>query len=259
MPLDKIMRRTETLSHARRQSLVDFALDALREHIGAGTWPVGSRIPNEAELGNMLQIGRNTVREAIRVLSHAGVLEVRQGDGTYVRSIEDPAVVMRTISRSSLRDHFELRAMLEIEGARLAASRRSPRDLRRIESALTARGECNAADNVDAFLKCDAAFHLAIVEASRNGALIQLYRYFLGMAQEAARSAMIEHGVAEPGQRLHARLFRAIEAGDVAHAARAARAVLRPLIAAFSLVEKNVPSNGRGRAPDAGMEAIDLR
>lgn len=79
------MSGSSSLSQLPRRSLVDCAIDAMREKIESGAWPVGERIPKETELAEMLQVGRNTVREAIRVLSHADVLEVRQGDGTYVR------------------------------------------------------------------------------------------------------------------------------------------------------------------------------
>lgn len=235
MPPDSSSPRAEALTQARRQSLVDLALEALRAHIAAGMWPVGTRIPTESELGDILHVGRSTVREAIRVLSHAGILEVRQGDGTYIRSLEDPVALMRTINRSNLREHFELRAMLDIETARLAASRRTQRDLKRIQAGLDARGEWERGEGVDAFIEHDSAFHLAIAEASRNGALIQLYRYFLDAAQDAARSALLEHDVPEPGLALHGRLYRAIEAGDETRAVRTARAILQPLIAAFSL------------------------
>ena len=223
------------LTSTRRQSLVDSALDALNQRIASGVWQLGERIPTEGELSELLQVGRNTVREAIRVLSHAGILEVRQGDGTYVRSQDDPAAMMRTLRRSSLREHFELRAMLEVEAARLAALRRTTTDLKRIKSRLVARGHWAEGQSVDMFLERDSAFHCAIAETSRNRALIELYRYFLGTARDAARAAMVEHGVTEPSLSLHDDLYHAIKAGDPIQAAHAALAILHPLIDAFSL------------------------
>ncbi|MBB2161882.1 FadR family transcriptional regulator [Gluconacetobacter sacchari] len=228
------MTRPAPLVRLPRPSLVTSALDAMRGQIATGAWPVGQRIPREAQLADMFQIGRNTVREAVRVLSHAGILEVRQGDGTYVRQVQDPAGIMRAISRSSLRDHFELRAALEVEAARRAAERRSEHDLRAMEKALEARGEWSGTGDIDAFLERDAAFHLAVAEAGQNGALTELYRYFLTAARQAARAALIEHNVTEPGLVPHQRLFQAIAARDGARAARAARAVLRPLIRTLS-------------------------
>ncbi|MBM7331759.1 FadR family transcriptional regulator, partial [Agrobacterium sp. S2] len=146
--------------------------------IEEGYWMVGQRIPKEQELADMLQVGRNTVREAIRVLSHANVLEVRQGDGTYVRMNVDPTEIMRRVSRSSLRDHFGLRAMLETEAARLAAANRTQADVALLRRLLSARGEHENHTLSEAFVEADLAFHSAIARISGNAALTELYRYF---------------------------------------------------------------------------------
>lgn len=106
----------DTLQAAGRRSLVDTTIDQLREQLAAGAWPVGSRIPTEHELAERLRVGRNTVREAIRVLVHAGMLVSRQGEGTFVRSTSDPASVLRGVQRSGVRDVLEVRAALEAEG-----------------------------------------------------------------------------------------------------------------------------------------------
>ena len=80
-----------TLQHAERLSLVERVIDQLRTQITAGSWECGERIPTEPQLSDMLGVGRNTVREAVRALVHTGLLEVRQGAGTFVRSNRDPS------------------------------------------------------------------------------------------------------------------------------------------------------------------------
>ena len=67
-----------TLQHAERLSLVERVIDQLRTQITAGSWECGERIPTEPQLSDMLGVGRNTVREAVRALVHTGLLEVRQ-------------------------------------------------------------------------------------------------------------------------------------------------------------------------------------
>jgi DNA-binding FadR family transcriptional regulator len=86
-----------------RLSLVDSAVAELRSAVARGEWPVGERIPTEPRLSEQFGVGRNTVREAVRVLVHAGLLETRQGDGTYVRARLDPAEALRRVERSTLR------------------------------------------------------------------------------------------------------------------------------------------------------------
>lgn len=223
-----------TLPQAPRRSLVESTMELIRAQVESGAWKVGERIPKEQELADMLQVGRNTVREAIRVLSHANVLEVRQGDGTYVRSNVDPAEVMRRVSRSSLRDHFELRAMLETEAARLAAAHRSKADVTLLRRLLKARGEQHDHAAREAFVDADLGFHGAIARISGNTALAELYRYFSSTVRLNTLSALEHDDLPEPGQDAHAAIVDAIERQDGDGAAMAARAVVAPLIAALA-------------------------
>src|SRR3954464_2676134 len=130
------------LRTARRAGLIEQVIEQLREQISAGTWAIGSRIPTESELPRLLGVGRNTVREAVQSLVHAGLLERRQGSGTYVLSRSELAVTMgRQIADARQRDVVEVRRALEVEAARLAARRRTPVD----SSALRERRDERAA------------------------------------------------------------------------------------------------------------------
>ena len=73
----------------RRASLISQVTEQLRNEIRSGTWPIGSKIPTEPELSELTGTGRNTVREAVQALVHAGMLERRQGSGTYVVAVSD--------------------------------------------------------------------------------------------------------------------------------------------------------------------------
>ena len=217
-----------------RHSLVEQAIAFMRERVAQGAWALGERIPKETELAHLLQVGRNTVREAVRVLSHAGILEVRQGDGTYVRSRTDPADVIHRISRSGLRDHFELRVVLEAEAARLAALRRTERDLDLLEKLLLARGEKSPDMDMEAFVARDTAFHLAIAQASHNTALSELYRYFVSEVRRGTHTAVVEPTLPEPDLAAHQRIFDAIRNQDASGAEHAARSAVEGLITAMS-------------------------
>jgi DNA-binding FadR family transcriptional regulator len=211
-------------------SLVETTIGLIRAQIEGGAWAVGERIPREPDLADMLQVSRNTVREAIRVLSHGEVLEVRQGDGTYVRSSVDPAEVMRRINHSSLRDHFELRAMLETEAARLAASRRTKEDIEKLNNLLQARGDVLAECELSEFVDRDLAFHAAVAAAAHNVALAELYRYFSASIRENTRMVLTEKELPEPRAADHARIVRAIERQDPDEAAEAAHALVAPML-----------------------------
>ncbi|OTI02669.1 hypothetical protein CAZ07_35975, partial [Pseudomonas aeruginosa] len=85
-----------------KRSLVDQALEQLRLRISQGVWAIGERLPTEPELSAVLGISRNTVREAMRVFAFSGLLEIRQGDGSYLRSMTDPLVTIRALSHCTL-------------------------------------------------------------------------------------------------------------------------------------------------------------
>ena len=77
---------------------METAIESLRHAIETEQWPVGGRLPVESELSEALGVSRNTVREAVRVLAHVGMLETRQGDGTYVRATRDAGETLKRIA-----------------------------------------------------------------------------------------------------------------------------------------------------------------
>ncbi|MET2716821.1 FadR/GntR family transcriptional regulator [Streptomyces harbinensis] len=219
------------LHAAGRQSLVDSVVDQLRAQLAAGEWGVGDRLPTEHALAEVLQVGRNTVREAVRVLVHAGMLRSRQGEGTFVVSVTDPASALREVQRASIRDVLELRTALETEAARLAALRRGPADLERMRSALDAQRQLGreggpGAEDMELYADHDVEFHRAIVDAARNSALTALYDWFAGSVREALVTALADREMARVNHADHRVLLDAIACGDPAAAEAAARNLL---------------------------------
>ncbi|MEU1941320.1 FadR/GntR family transcriptional regulator [Streptomyces sp. NPDC059474] len=220
------------LRAAGRQSLVDGVVEQLRAQLAEGEWQVGDRVPTEHALAEQLQVGRNTVREAVRVLVHAGMLQSRQGEGTFVVSTSDPAEVMRGVRRAGIRDVLELRIALEAEGARLAALRHSPDDLRRMRAALESleafgqAGERSADGHHELHAAHDLEFHTAVVEAAHNAALSATYGWFSSSVRDALVASLGDREVPSIVPADHRALVDAIASGDPAAAEAAARALL---------------------------------
>ncbi|WP_407551297.1 FadR/GntR family transcriptional regulator [Streptomyces sp. Pv4-95] len=220
------------LQAAGRQSLVDTVVEALRSQLAAGEWKVGARIPTEHALAEQLQVGRNTVREAIRVLVHAGMLRSRQGEGTFVVSAADPGDIMRGVQRAGIRDVLELRIALEAEAARLAALRHEPADLERMRAALDAQARLAdaagqpASGSVELYADHDIAFHRAVVEAAHNTALTATYGWFSSSVREALVSALDDQAMPKVVHGDHRAVMDAIAAGDPEAAERATRELL---------------------------------
>jgi DNA-binding FadR family transcriptional regulator len=202
--------------------------ERLSERIRAGDWPVGARIPTEPQLVEAFGVGRNTVREAVRALVHAGVLERRQGSGTYVISTDELAgAVARKIGSVEVAHTVEVRRAFEVEAARLAALRRTPDDLAALDAALADREAAWRSGRLDAFVATDGTLHEVIVAAAHNPMLADLYAS-VGAAVRASVAAGIGPDLLPEKHIDHARLVAAIRAGDPDRAAREAGRFLEP-------------------------------
>lgn len=218
-------------------STVDAVLDQLQSEVSGGTWRVGDRIPAELDLAARLGVSRPAVREAIRALSHVGVLEVRRGDGTYVRSSADPRPLFRDMARATARDVFEVQLAYDVQAARLAARRRTEQDIEHLEELLRVRDETREAE---AFGEADARFHLGIAEATRNPVLIESCRFFKDRLRDSMRAIRLDEQVPEAGPEAHRAVLDAVIARDAEAAARAAAAVVEPTLAVVTaLVERD--------------------
>ncbi len=160
----------------QRISLVEQVTKEIEALVQRGYWQVGEKIPPEKELMEKFDISRNTLREALRALAHVGLLETRQGSGTFVTSSSMfGAVVTKHVEHSSLLQIIEVRLALESEAAYLAAQRRTKEEMAKMEHYIN---DCETAfhqNDLNMFLKADVALHQAIVEASHNSLLIDLY------------------------------------------------------------------------------------
>src|SRR5215468_3619555 len=167
------------LRSTERTALVPQVIEQLQAQITSGEWAVGSRIPPEPDLAAALGVGRNTLREAVLALVHAGLLERRQGSGTFVvGSRELAGAVARRVADAQLAEVLEVRRALEVEAARSAARRRTEQDLVDLDAALAAREAAWANGEVDGFVGADVLLHQRIVAAAHNRILAELYLDF---------------------------------------------------------------------------------
>jgi GntR family transcriptional repressor for pyruvate dehydrogenase complex len=213
---------------SRPQQLVDRVIEQVERAIASGEYSIGTKLPPEPELTRQLGIGRSTLREAVRVLAHNGVLEVRQGDGTYVRSLPaDGEPLARRLRRATVSEVGEVRRALEIEIVRLAAERHREEDLEDIRSFLAIRRQALARKDTAAALDADIAFHYAVAWATHNEVLVDIYRIFAKSLRRAlptpSKRPDSEQSLTEA---LHLRLVEAIEGRDAVAAAAIASELL---------------------------------
>lgn len=206
---------------ARRQSLANQVLSYLQQQIATGAFPVGSKLPAESELMAQLAVGRSTLREAMRVLAHMGLVEVQPGDGTYVCTPPPEAEPLgQRLQRAKVFDVYEVRRSLELECVRLAALRRDEQDLARLQQAVQKRREYLAPEHEQAFIDADLEFHVAIADATKNAVLADLYRAFINVHRETWVKANEVPGLSVQGQALHEQIAEAIAQRDPQNAQR---------------------------------------
>ncbi|HEX4724111.1 MAG TPA: FadR/GntR family transcriptional regulator [Pseudonocardiaceae bacterium] len=216
------------LTTTRRTGLVDQVIEQMRQAISSGDWAVDQRIPAEPELVTALGVGRNTVREAVRALSHAGLLEVRQGDGTFVRATSEISGALRRMCGSELREVLQVRKALEVAGARLAATERTDDELVELTALLAERNEAVAGQHWEAAVDADTRFHQGVMRCSHNALLTELYQ---GLTEVVRASVAATSAQTEPGWTIeHDGLLAAIAAGDPDRATREAGEYLDELI-----------------------------
>lgn len=193
-----------------RMSLARQVHNAMEQHISTGKWKIGDRIPPEPELARLFDVSHNTVREAVQSLIHAGMLEARPGDGTYVIASDRFAVAMNNrLKQAELPKILEARLALEKEIARLAATNRTEEDLARLELALE---QCKIRSGKG--IADDMRFHAIVAEATHNPVLAELYGVIIRYLMENLEHLLAEKQYDESALRLHVDLTQAIKAHD---------------------------------------------
>ncbi|RXK81949.1 FadR/GntR family transcriptional regulator [Filimonas effusa] len=158
--------------------LSDRVIAALQRDISQGAFKVGEKIPPEPELMERYQVGRSTVREAVKTLAISGVLRVQQGDGTYVHKKTQRETLSEQLRRSDAVEINEVRTLLETEIVRRAALHRTEDDLQRIRQWLDKREKAISQSQVKECVDADIQFHLAIADAASNKVMAELYKSF---------------------------------------------------------------------------------
>jgi DNA-binding FadR family transcriptional regulator len=217
------------LTPLRRSPLVELAVRQLHQQLKSGQWPVGARLPAETELAGQLGVGRSTVREAVRALVHAGLLETRQGSGTFVLSLTTDAAWEPRLRRAAVLEVYEVREALEVQAARLAAARRTHSDVAALTQSLAARDTARELGSADSFVQADLDFHRAVVAAAHNQLLAEMFESFAAVLREALVAVVTDRDLGDVSVApTHARLVAAIEAGDPDAAEQATRDHISP-------------------------------
>jgi GntR family transcriptional regulator, transcriptional repressor for pyruvate dehydrogenase complex len=251
MPLPNVERiRREPLAAEVARRLVDYLLSG-------GVEP-GARMPSERQLAEAFGVGRSAVREAIAALTLIGLIEVRHGDGTFLKRPDSPLLPQVVewgllLGEQRTADLVEARQKIEVDIAGLAALRRTDDDLTEL-ARLLGRMELEARNGVEAvaFVDADVEFHLRLAEAARNSAL----RDVLSSIQALLRAwigRVIAEGHREASYAEHVPILDAVRAQDALAAEAAMEAHMQSAARRLRATLERV--SGNGDVADAGASA----
>jgi GntR family transcriptional regulator, transcriptional repressor for pyruvate dehydrogenase complex len=200
-------------------ALTDEAITKLRGMIQSGDLPPGARLPPENQLAIQMGISRSGVREAVKVLESARVLDVRRGDGTYVTSLapklllEGVGFAVELLQGETLLEVMEVRRLLEPAATGLAARRVSDAQLEELAAAL--QDMRDAASDPEALLRADVAFHRIVIASTGNETLTSLLD---GLSSQTARAriwrGLVLGNVTEATIDEHRAIYDALRARD---------------------------------------------
>lgn len=174
----------------KRKKIYEQVAETIFDMIKEGVLKPGDKLDSVQQLAENFQVGRAAIREALSALQAMGLIEMKQGEGTYVRSF-DPSMISFPISIAALMKKedivhlMEVRKLLEVGTAAVAARKRTEKDLKTMEHALDRMRE--GLGNKELGDEADFLFHMAIAEASQNPMLINLMNNISGLMIETMR------------------------------------------------------------------------
>jgi GntR family transcriptional regulator, transcriptional repressor for pyruvate dehydrogenase complex len=208
----------------RTRRTFEEAAEQIAEKVRAGELRAGDKLPGERTLATQMEISRPTLREAVKVLVDAGLLEVRRGPGGGMFVTSDVVPVELVRQRSTMRlgevsSVLEARRLIEPRVAQLAAVRATDGDFAALERSIEAmRAICArgyTAEDEDRFLQLDVQFHLALARAAANPTVETLMRALIRQLEIARDMAMHMPLVPEWTIGIHERTLAAVRSGDL--------------------------------------------
>lgn len=208
-----------------REPVSNEVAQVLLTHLVSGQYEPGQRLPPERALADLLGVGRSLIREALKALTLLGLIEVRPGDGTYLR--RRPSNLLPAsfewgllLGENQLEDVMEARQELEVVLAGLAAQRRTDEDIADLRVLLEAMRDATEATD---FVAADVAFHLRIARTAKNSVLQSMHSGTQSLLHAWISRVIAAADETKPSYLEHEPVFQAISDGDVAAARNAIR------------------------------------
>lgn len=222
----------DALKPVSRTTLSEQVAMQLASELTGGRWKPGEKLPSEAELCKAFNVGRSTLREALKSLAFIGLIRMRAGGGSYVsdqpsKYLEGPLFAKGVLNtEKDITDLSDARILLETEVAGLCAQRATEQDLAALNDILK-QMKTAIEQGGDAFRQLDLGFHLAIAMGSKNQVLSELLRHIREALQELITKSLLLPAGTDMAYKQHREIFEAMKQRSPARARKAMRSHLR--------------------------------
>ncbi|MFQ5962146.1 MAG: FadR/GntR family transcriptional regulator [Candidatus Methylomirabilales bacterium] len=211
------------LKAVRKTKVYEDIVAQLKDLIAEGKLKPGDQLPSERELSETFQVSRASVREAIRSLESMGLIEIRQGEGTYVASSVETLLASIAFAIQHQRDPliqvFEARKILEPAIAALAAERATAEEMGQLETILDEQARQIAEGETG--VEADTRFHSALADAAKNDVLLRLNEAIVDRLRETRERSLQTEGRPPRSLAGHREILHAIHSKDPAQARQA--------------------------------------
>ena len=231
------------LKKINKQNVSDIVYQQLEQCILDGIWQPGEKIPSENTLSEQMGVSRATIRNALQRLASIGLVEARQGGGTYVK-LNDAGQTLELLkpilmqTKPDVKYFLEYRLAIEPEIAALAAQRVTQEQMAQIQEHLQAYEEAVRSGNYESIEPQDAQLHYAIAVASDNPLIIKIYEIIKDIYGQNLGQIVQDVGV-DAGIRYHKKIVNAIALGNAADARTFMRKHLSETVRLYSTKPEN--------------------
>jgi len=233
------------LKPVSRTTLSEQVAMQLAAELEAKRWAPGEKLPSEAELCKVFNVGRSTLREALKSLSFIGMIRMRAGGGSYVadqrsKYLEGPLALAKGMlnTEKEVNDFCEARLLIETEIAGLCAQRATSQDFRNLEK-IVREMKVIADDDGKAATNLDMNFHMTLAAAAGNNVLTELLKHIRGGLQEFIERSLVLPAGSDLAYKQHRALLEVLRQRNPSTARKAMRTHLRAFQRGYKVLFKS--------------------
>jgi GntR family transcriptional repressor for pyruvate dehydrogenase complex len=209
----------------KKVRLVDSVIDAINELISEGRFKPGDKFYSENELTRKFEVSRSSIREAIRILEVTGQVNVKQGKGIFIADRQQQRFKTFSAwlknSEQEIKDHFEVRLIIEPKTARYAAEKADKADIEKLDEAYKKFLKSADKNDTEAAIIDDGKFHRLLAEATKNTTLHVLMKAITKDLPTGWVSSLYTPGRLEKTIDEHGDILEAVKKGDASAAENA--------------------------------------